>query len=98
MSCSILEAMASGLPVVATDVGGNHELVEDGRTGFLVPAHDTDALSRRLRDLVENAELRRELGQAGRKRARECFALEQMFERYLAIYDGLLGPSGTKTG
>jgi glycosyltransferase involved in cell wall biosynthesis len=70
---SILEAMAAGLPVVATDVGGVAEAVEDGETGFLVPAADSEALAGALERLVSDADLRRRLGAAGRARALRLF-------------------------
>ena len=70
---SVLEAMAAGLPVVATDVGGVAEAVEDGETGLLVPATDAEALARALERLLADGELRRRLGAAGRARALSLF-------------------------
>ena len=72
---SVLEAMAAGLPVVATDVGGVAEAVEDGETGLLVPATDAEALARALERLLADGELRRRLGAAGRARALSLFDL-----------------------
>jgi len=85
-----LEAMAAGLPVVATAVGGIPELVEDGRTGWLVPPADPDALADRLRDLLLDPERRRAMGAAGRARARESFSVERMAAAISEIYDRLL--------
>jgi glycosyltransferase involved in cell wall biosynthesis len=83
---SILEAMAAGLPVVATDVGGVAEAVEDGETGFLVPAADTEALARALERLVSDADLRRRLGAAGRARALRLFDVPRYRAAYIELY------------
>lgn len=91
-----LEAMAAGLPVVATAVGGVPELVEDGRTGWLVPPADSDALAGRLRTLLLHPELRRALGAAGRTRARQHFSMDQMVARIAEIYDRILDRSGQR--
>lgn len=74
----ILEAMASGLPVVATRIGGIAELVEDGKTGLLVPPHDPTALSAALTSLLRDGALRKSLGEAGRQRALTAFSLPRM--------------------
>lgn len=86
---SILEAMAEGLPVVATNVGGIPELVENERTGFLVPPGDVDALRRALHRLIEHSELRAKLGDQGRLRAETKFSVEQMVAEIESIYDAL---------
>jgi glycosyltransferase involved in cell wall biosynthesis len=83
---SILEAMAAGLPVVATDVGGVAEAVEDGETGFLVPAADSEALARALERLVSDADLRRRLGAAGRARALRLFDVPRHRAAYIELY------------
>ena len=85
-----LEAMAAGLPVIASAVGGVPELVEDGRTGLLVPPADAAALADRLRLLLLNPMLRQSMGNAGRDRAHKCFSSEQMIEKISRIYDGLI--------
>jgi sugar transferase (PEP-CTERM/EpsH1 system associated) len=92
ISNTILEAMASGLPVVATRVGGNEELVEDGVTGTLVPPRDPDALAEALARYVSDAGLRSEQGLRARARAEKEFALDGMVARYLAVYDEVLAP------
>jgi sugar transferase (PEP-CTERM/EpsH1 system associated) len=90
ISNTILEAMASGLPVVATGVGGNAELVETGLTGTLVPPKDPENLAAVLARYVDDESLRRQQGRAGRARAEGEFGLEGMMARYMAVYDGLL--------
>ena len=86
-----LEAMAAGLPVVATSAGGLPELVEDGRTGFVVPPADATALAARLRDVMWNADRRCAMGAAGQARVREHFSAERMADALTGIYDELLG-------
>jgi sugar transferase (PEP-CTERM/EpsH1 system associated) len=90
ISNTILEAMASGLPVVATGVGGNAELVENGVTGTLVPPRDPETLAAVLARYVDDEKLRREQGRAGRERAEKEFCLDGMIARYSEVYDGLL--------
>jgi sugar transferase (PEP-CTERM/EpsH1 system associated) len=87
ISNTILEAMATGLPVVATAVGGNTELVLPGVTGALVPADDPDAMARALADYVRAPERLAAHGQAARRRAEGEFSLASMVSRYLAVYD-----------
>jgi sugar transferase (PEP-CTERM/EpsH1 system associated) len=90
ISNTILEAMATGLPVVATDVGGNPELVTAGSTGALVPAADASALAAALRGYVDAPELARTNGAAGRERVLRDFSIDTMVSKYLAIYDSVL--------
>jgi glycosyltransferase involved in cell wall biosynthesis len=75
----VVEAAASGLPVVASDHGGIAEAVIDGQTGFLVPEHDTALLGRRMAELLSSPGLRTAIGKAGRSLAEERFdAARQM--------------------
>ena len=82
----VLEAMRAGLPVVAYRVGGVPELVDDGRTGYLVSPADVDALARRTRELAGDPALRRALGQNGRRRFEERFAFNTMLGSIERIY------------
>jgi len=81
-----LEAMAMGVPVLATAVNGTPEAVLDGETGLLVPSHDPVALADRMAELAADAELRRRLGQRGRQVVAERFTVEAMVDRTLALY------------
>ena len=82
---AILEAMASGLPVVATDAGGVADVVRDGLTGRVVPQRDPKALCAALADLLRDADLRRSMGQAGRRRAEQAYSLAGMVAATEAI-------------
>lgn len=94
ISNTILEAMASGLPVIATRVGGNPELVIEGQTGRLVPAGDPEAMAQAIIDFARNSEQTRMAGKAGREDVERRFSLEAMIGAYQATYDRLLfGPN-----
>jgi len=87
---TVLEAMAMGLPVVATDVPGCREAVVHGETGLLVPPRDVDKLTLAIQQLVEDPELRQRMGGAGRARVVQYFAVERIVEQYLGLYAELL--------
>lgn len=89
-SNAIIEAMAAGLPLVVTDVGGNPEAVVHGETGFVVPAHDPGAMGRALRQLANDPALRAQFGGEGRRRAETLFTLTACVDRYEETYLGLL--------
>ncbi|MEO1172570.1 MAG: glycosyltransferase family 4 protein [Myxococcota bacterium] len=90
LSRSVLEAMGAGLPCVVTDVGGNRELVQDGETGFVVPAEDESLLVSRLDELLGDATLRRTMGRAGWRRAHHRFSLKSCAEAYAGLYSEIV--------
>jgi glycosyltransferase involved in cell wall biosynthesis len=89
-SNAIVEAMASSLPVVATDVGGNAEAVQDGVSGFIVPAEDPGALSTAILRLLTAPSHARAMGVAGRTIAAERFTTEAMMNQIATAYSNLL--------
>jgi len=89
-----LEAMACGLAVVATRVGGNPEVVADGETGLLTPPSDPAALARAMLQLCRDDGERRRMGKAGRRRVERCFDVRRMTAAYEAMYLGREGPTG----
>jgi glycosyltransferase involved in cell wall biosynthesis len=90
---AVLEAMAAGLPVVATDVGSTGEAIVDGVTGILVPPDDVAALADALGRLVGDAPLRARMGAAGRARYEERYSPERLARAYEALYDELVPPA-----
>jgi len=90
ISNTILEAMASGLPVVATRVGGNPELVIEGRTGTLVPASDPDAIMQAIHRYLCDPDLEPAYGRAARARVEASFSWNSMVNGYVGVYDKLL--------
>ena len=96
LSNTILEAMASGVPVVATRVGGAEELIEEGATGALVPAGAPDALAHAIGELALNRERRVSMGEAARRRVEREFDLAAMIRRYESLYQRLAGALGSE--
>ncbi|MFA5631080.1 MAG: TIGR03088 family PEP-CTERM/XrtA system glycosyltransferase [Porticoccaceae bacterium] len=90
ISNTVLEAMASGLPVIATRTGGNPELVEQGVSGLLVEVGDVDGLARAIESLVTDPARCRSLGRAARCRVERDFDWQRTVARYLDVYDGIL--------
>src|SRR5262249_47607129 len=86
MSNALLEGLASGLPLVATRVGGAGDTVEDGVNGLLVRDGDPEALGSALRDIVMSERRRQAMAAASRRMAVERFALEKIVDRYLDLY------------
>jgi len=97
LSNAIMEAMLAGLPVVATDVGGNRELVINGETGFLCPSNDASSLAEKVTGLLGNERDAGQMGDKGKKRIIMEFKVEKMVEE---IYMGFLnrGASGFLMG
>jgi L-malate glycosyltransferase len=87
---TLIEAMAVGLPVVATRVGGVQEIVEDGKTGLLAPRGDDAALAASVLRLLNNPTQRRRMGELGRERAQALFSDQQMHDRYIRLYCEML--------
>lgn len=95
MSNTLLEAMATGLPVVATDVGGNPEILADSSCGYLFQPGDIFGLTNKLSGLLRNRGMRERFGCEARARAHEVFSLEAMLERYRQFYCDLAIQDGT---
>jgi sugar transferase (PEP-CTERM/EpsH1 system associated) len=93
VSNTVLEAMASGLPMVATRVGGNPELVDEGTTGRLVPRTDPRALAAAIHGYLVNPDVGRCHGSAARRIAEQRFGLDVMVKNYLDLYDRVLASS-----
>lgn len=94
ISNTILEAMASALPVVATRVGGNPELIIDGRTGCLVPRGDSGAIARAIVDYARQPDVRLDHSRQARRHALEHFSLLSMIDAYARLYDAQLVAHG----
>lgn len=89
-SNTILEAMAAGKPIVASNVGGNPEIVADGETGFLVRPRHAEALAQGVLEFLENQELFLRMGEAGRTRIESHFSIEKMVSEYEVFYQKIL--------
>ncbi|MEJ2307582.1 MAG: glycosyltransferase [candidate division WOR-3 bacterium] len=87
---SILEAMACGLPVVATEVGGVKEIISDGKNGFLVEPGNSNALAEKIKELLEDKKMRKDFGEAGFKRVKENFSIDKTVERIENLWDKIL--------
>ena len=88
---TVTEAMACGVPAVATAVGGITEQIEDGKTGFLVPPGDSSAMATAIKRLLADADLRASMGQAGVAAARCRYSLQRQSEAFLSWYQEILG-------
>lgn len=89
-SNTILEAMALGIPVVASDIPGNRDLVQHEKTGYLVKPGDVSSLVRRTNYLLNNPEVAQALGAAGQARTRDEFSVKLMVERHAELYERLV--------
>ena len=90
VSLGLLEAMAAGLPVVATDVGGNPEVIKNGVNGFLVPSKDPNALAEKIAAVLSNRDISRSMGNEGRKTFEAKFTLARMLKEYENLYAEIL--------
>lgn len=90
ISLTLLEAMAVGLPIVATNVGGNPEVVDDGRTGKLVPAHNAEQLAAAMKSMLADRAAWSVMGELGRQRVEQHFNVKHMLHQYESLYDELL--------
>ncbi|WP_421862745.1 TIGR03088 family PEP-CTERM/XrtA system glycosyltransferase [Motiliproteus sp.] len=93
ISNTILEAMASGLAVIATDVGGARDLLLPGQQGVLIPSDDDQALADAISHYADHRDLLRQQGDAGRRRCEELFSLDGMTAQYDNLYQGLVSTS-----
>nr|WP_258560610.1 glycosyltransferase [Cylindrospermopsis raciborskii] len=85
----LIEAAACGRAVVTTDIPGCRDAIEPGITGLLVPSKDSNSLALAIKTLICNPELRKTMGEAGRRRAERMFSIEQVVSAHLDIYDEL---------
>ncbi len=91
ISNTLLEAMATGLPLIGTRVGGNPELIEEGINGCLVPVGDAVSLASHLKDILAEPQTLASYGENSLHKVRQCFDWDRTVEQYLAVYDQLLG-------
>jgi glycosyltransferase involved in cell wall biosynthesis len=87
---SIIEAMRAELPTVASDVGGNRELIADDRTGYLAPRGDADAMALRIADLIDDRHKRQAFGANARRTFLQSFTFDAMFDNTMAVYQRVL--------
>jgi len=90
ISNAIMEYMAAGLPVIATNAGGTSELIEDGLSGFLVPSFDENAVAHRIEELLNSSDLRHSMGKRGKEIIRNKFSIEKMINSYTSQYNKLI--------
>jgi len=89
LPCSIIEAMFTGLPIIATDVGGNCELVHESQNGYLVPSENTEALALKIQSMIQCGDSeRRAMGAKSFEHAQN-FTLETMAQKYVSLYNGV---------
>ena len=89
---SLMEAMAAGLPVVATNVGEIADMVAEENLPFITPLGDDDAYAHALAQLLQNPSARASIGAANKRKAKEMFTLEHMVEAYRGLYHSVIAP------
>lgn len=90
LSNALLEAMAAGLPCVATDIAANTEIIQHGYNGLLTPEENEEAMAQSLLRLIDDETLRTQLGEQARRTIVECYSLETIADKYLELYKSLL--------
>jgi len=98
MPNAVLEAMASGLPVIASRIAGNEELVLPGKTGLLIEPENQQALEKALQKLLKDPNTRQKMGQAGRERAVEHYPWAKMAKLYCDILESVFEKQGRRRG
>jgi glycosyltransferase involved in cell wall biosynthesis len=88
---TVLEAMACGVPVIASNVGGISEQVDDGITGLLIPAQNAELMAQSASLLLKNSDIREKMGNAAIQKVKDCFTLERQVQQYLQWYREILG-------
>ena len=90
LGTAVLQGMASGLPVIASDAGGLPELIEDGVSGLLVPVNDPAETASKALSLIDGSELRRRLGKAAESKVKKVFSVDAMAAAYVKLYEELI--------
>ncbi|MFI8687964.1 glycosyltransferase family 4 protein [Rossellomorea sp. NPDC077527] len=90
---SVIEAMRAGLPIVASDVGGLRELIEEGKNGFLIPRNDTNTFIQKVKTLIADPQLMKQMGQCSRTQYESHFLFEQMRDQTIQMYQTVLESS-----
>lgn len=88
-SQAVIEAMAAGLPIIATDTPDMRELIDDATHGYLIPAGNTNAMAGRIAHMFESTELALQFGLAARRRATECFSLDRVVDQHISLFQQL---------
>ena len=89
----IMEAMAVGVPVIATDIAGSREMISHKKNGWLVAPADPSSLANAICELMENTELRQQISQAGKQSVKQ-YSIQEIAKSYKNLYDSLLAGSG----
>lgn len=91
---ALVEAMACGLPVIATEAVKSNDLIEDGKSGFLVPVKDAEAIAEKVKQILDDSDLASTMGQAGCERIKTLFSSRKMAARYMELYRRLMTEKG----